>query len=259
MGERFTRWGKRPEEPKARALVARATFEGPILASEVPALPFAQTRTFNRGASVEKRAAGVAARLIQGKIPYNEVIQTADGFGELFAPGCFSANIAAEDPRVLANFNPEHVLGRKSSGTCQFWEQSDGLYFEAAAPETSWGTDLLTSMRRGDVDQAALVFYVMAYSWIDERDGLRVRAITRGILVAASICSFSSMGTAQAETAQAITAARAEGYQAGRASAASKPQALVSATAQAQLSAPISARTMSTRKMRAQIERMNHV
>src|ERR1019366_5518569 len=128
MGERFTRWGKRPEEPKARALVARATFEGPILASGVPALPFAQTRTFNRGASVEKRAAGVAARMITGRIPYNEVINTADGFGESFSPGCFAASIAAEDPRVLANFNPEHVLGRKSSGTCSFWEQSDGLY-----------------------------------------------------------------------------------------------------------------------------------
>src|ERR1035437_9674794 len=201
MGERFTRWGKRPEEPKARA--ACPTFEGPILASEVPAFPFAQTRTFNRGASVEKRAAGATGRMIQGKIPYNEVINTADVFGELFAPGCFAASIAAEDPRVLANFNPEHVLGRKSSGTCSFWEQSDGLYFEASAPETSWGTDLLTSMRRGDIDQSALVFYVMAYSWI-ERDGLRVRAITRGMLVAASICSFGGLGTAQAETQQAI-------------------------------------------------------
>jgi HK97 family phage prohead protease len=244
MSERFTRWGKRPEEPKARALVARATFEGPILASEVPALPFAQTRVFNRGASVEKRAAGVAARMITGRIPYNEVINTADGFGESFSPGCFAASIAAEDPRVLANFNPEHVLGRKSAGTCQFWEQSDGLYFEAAAPETSWGTDLLSSMRRGDIDQSALVLYVMAYSWI-ERDGLRVRAITRGILVTASICSFGGLGTAQAETQQAITAARAEGYQAGRrASAASKPKARVATNA---------------KTVRAQIERKNNV
>ena len=243
MGERFTRWGKRPEEPKARALVARATFEGPILASEVPALPFAQTRTFNRGASVEKRAAGVAARMITGRIPYNEVINTADGFGESFSPGCFAASIAAEDPRVLANFNPEHVLGRKSSGTCQFWEQSDGLYFEAAAPETSWGTDLLTSMRRGDIDQAALVFYVMAYSWI-ERDGLRVRAITRGILVAASITSFGGLGTAQAETQQAIANARAEGFRAGVASIASKPKARVATNA---------------KTVRAQIERKNNV
>ena len=252
---RFTRWGKRPEEPKASAL-SHATFEPPILAHEVPALPFAQTRTFNRAASVMKRATGAAGRMITGRIPYNEVIQTADGFGELFAPGCFSASIASEDPRVLANFNPEHVLGRKSAGTCSFWEQSDGLYCEAAAPETSWGTDLLSSMRRGDIDQAALVFYVMAYSWI-ERDGLRVRAITRGMLVAASICSFGGLGTAQAETQQAIAAEYAKGFKAGLALT-SKPKARVSATAQTQLSAPISARTMSTRNMRAQIERMNH-
>jgi HK97 family phage prohead protease len=259
MNERFTRWGKRPEEPKARALVARANFEAPILANEVPALPFVQTRAFNRAASVEKRATGAAGRMITGRIPYDQVINTADGFGELFAPGCFASSISSEDPRLLANFNPEHVLGRKSAGTCQFWEQSDGLYFEASAPETSWGTDLLTSMRRNDIDQAALVFYVMSFDWI-QRDNLRVRAITRGLLVAASICTFSSMGTAQAETQQAIETARAEGYQAGRrASIASKPQARVSATAQAQLSSPISARTMSTRKTRAQIERMNHV
>ena len=246
MGQqRFTRWGRRePEESNARALVARATFEGPILSGEAPAIPFVQTRVFARGASVERRGVGIAGRMIQGKIPYNEVIQTADGFGELFAPGCFSVNIASGDPRVLANFNPEHVLGRKSSGTCQFWEQSDGLYFEAAAPETSWATDLLTSLRRNDIDQAALVFYVMAYSWI-ERDGLRVRAITRGMLVAANICSFASMGTAQAETAQAITAARAEGYQAGRrASIASKPKARVATSA---------------RTVRTQIERKSNV
>jgi HK97 family phage prohead protease len=225
--ERFTRWGLKQEQPKAPAPCA--TFEGPILGNEAPALPHLQTRTW-RGASVEKRSAGVAARMITGRIPYNEVINTADGFGELFAPGCFSANIAGGDPRVLADFNPEHVIGRKSSGTCQFWEKPDGLYFEAAAPETSWGTDLLTSMRRGDIDQSAIVFYTMAYSWI-ERDGLRVRAITRGILVAASICSFSSMGTAQAETAQAITAARAEGYQAGLRASASKPKARVATNA----------------------------
>jgi HK97 family phage prohead protease len=240
---RFTRWGKRPEEAKARALVASATFEPPILANEVPALPFAQTRTFNRGASVEKRAAGVAARLIQGKIPYNEVIQTADGFGELFSPGCFAASIASEDPRVLANFNPEHVLGRKSAGTCSFWEQSDGLYFEAATPETSWGTDLLTSMRRGDIDQAMIVFYVMSFNWI-ERDGLRVRAITRGILVAASITSFGGLGTVQSETQQAIANARAEGFRAGVASIASKPKARVATNA---------------KTVRTQIERKNNV
>lgn len=252
--ERFTRWGLKQEQPKA--LLPRATFETPILGNEAPAIPHLQTRTFNRGASVEKRAAGVAARLITGRIPYNEVVNTADGFGELFAPGCFSASIASGDPRVLANFNPEHVLGRKSSGTCSFWEQSDGLYCEASAPETSWGTDLLTSMRRGDVDQLALVFYVMSFNWI-ERDGLRVRAITRGMLVAASICSFGGLGAAQAETQQAIAAEYAKGFKAGMALA-SKPQARVSATAQAQLSAPIGARTMSTRKTRAQIERMNY-
>jgi HK97 family phage prohead protease len=190
-----------------------------------------------------KRATGAAGRMITGRIPYNEVIQTADGFGELFAPGCFSASIASEDPRVLANFNPEHVLGRKSAGTCSFWEQSDGLYCEAAAPETSWGTDLLSSMRRGDIDQAALVFYVMAYSWI-ERDGLRVRAITHGILVAASITSFGGLGTAQAETQQAIANARAEGFRAGVASIASKPKARVATNA---------------RTVRAQIERKNNV
>ena len=242
MSQRFQRWGKRPEEPKARAL-SRATFEAPILANETPSLPFVQTCAFNRAASVEKRATGAAGRMITGRIPYNEVIQTVDGNGELFSPGCFAASIASEDPRVLANFNPEHVIGRQSSGTCSFWEQSDGLYFEAAAPETSWGTDLLTSMRRGDIDQAALVFYVMAYSWI-ERDGLRVRAITRGVLLAASITSFGGLGTAQAETQQAIANARAEGFRAGVASIASKPKARVATNA---------------KTVRAQIERKNNV
>src|ERR1035437_1591355 len=244
MSGKFTRWGKRPEEPKARALVARATFEGPILASQVPALPFAQTRTFNRGASVEKRGVGVAARMITGKIPYNEVIQTADGYGELFSPGCFASSIAADDPRLLSNQNPEHVLGRKSAATCSFWEERDGLYFECNAPEASWANDLLTSMRRNDIDQASLVFWVMSYSWI-ESGGIKCRAITRATLLAASVDSFGGLGAAQAKTQQAIETARPEGYQAGRrASAATKPQARIATSA---------------RKVRTQIERKSNV
>ena len=243
MGERFTRWGKRPEEPKARTL-SRATFEAPILSDEVPALPFVQTRAFNRAASVEKRATGAAGRMVVGRIPYNEVIQTIDGYGELLKPGCFAASIAADDPRVLTTYNPERVLGRMSNGTCQVWEQSDGLYFEAEAPATSWADDLIISMLRGDIDQASIAFYVMAFDWV-ELGGKKCRAITRAKLLAASVESFSSMQGAQAETSQAIANARAEGYQAGRrASIASNPKARVATNA---------------KTVRAQIERKNNV
>jgi HK97 family phage prohead protease len=253
MSERFTRWGRRqPEEPKA--LAPCATFEPPILAASAPGIPGLQKRSFARALSVAKRSASPAGCMIYGAVPFDAVIQTADGYGELLVPGAFAASLITDDPRVLFNFNVEKVIGRKSSGTVVFQETRDSLRFEANMPDTSWGDDVLTLIRRGDVDSVAVAFQIMEYVW-GERDGLRVRQITKARLLAASVSTYDGFQTLQAEAQTAIENAHSEGFRAGLALA-SKPQARVSATAQ--LSAPISARTMSTRKTRALLERMNY-
>jgi HK97 family phage prohead protease len=243
MSERFTRWGRRqPEEPKA--LAPCATFEPPILAASAPGIPGLQKRSFARALSVAKRSMSPAGRMLYGAVPFDAVIQTADGYGELLVPGAFAASLITDDPRVLFNFNVEKVIGRKSSGTVVFQETRDSLRFEAEVPSTSWGEDALVMIRRGDLDSVAVAFQIQEYVW-GERDGIRVRQITKARLLAASVSTFDGFQTLQADTQQAITAARAEGYQAGRrASAASKPKARVATNA---------------KTVRAQIERKNNV
>src|ERR1035438_8201167 len=257
MSEKFTRWGKRPEETMARTLVARATFETPLSAGEAPAVPGLQRRSFARALSVEKRSTSPVGRMLYGAVPFDAVIQTADGYGELLVSGAFATSLITDDPRVLFNFNVDKVIGRKSAATVVFQETRDALRFQAEVPSTSWGDDLLVMIRRGDVDSVAVAFQIQEYVW-GERDGIRVRQITKARLLAASVSTYDGFQTLQAEAQTAIENAHSEGFRAGLALA-SKPQARVSATGQAQLSAPISARTMSTRKTRAQIERMNHV
>ena len=213
MNQRFTRWGKRAEQPKTRqeepnvhcAPLTRPTFKAPILADEAPALPSLQLRAFNHCASVEKRAvAGAAHGAFRGHIPYSKVIQGADGCGELFKPGCFAASMKQSDLRVIADYNDDRILGRMSAGTCSFSDQAAGLYFETQAPATSWATDLVASMQRGDIGQAGVAFRTMAFDWI-ELDGKKCRAITRAKLAAVSISSSIAMQGA----AQAIAAVRA--------------------------------------------------
>jgi HK97 family phage prohead protease len=181
--------------------------------------------------------------MIYGAVPFNELVRTADGYGELLAPGAFAASLANDDPRVLFNFNVDNVLGRRSAGTAVFWETRDALRFEVATPATSWGDDALCLIRRGDVDSVAVAFQTMEFVW-GERDGIRVRQITKARLLAASVSTFDGFQTLQAEAQTAVENSRAEGYQAGLRASASKPKARVATNA---------------RTVRAQIERKNHV
>ena len=243
MSQRFTRWGKRPEETKARTLVARATFETPLSAGEAPAVPGLQRRSFARALSVEKRSTSPVGRMLYGAVPFDAVIQTADGYGELLVSGAFATSLITDDPRVLLNLNVDKVIGRKSAATVVFQETRDALRFQAEVPSTSWGDDLLVMIRRGDVDSVSVAFQIMAYVW-GERDGIRVRQITKARLLAASVSTFDGFQTLQAEAQTAVENSRAEGYQAGLRASASKPKARVATNA---------------RTVRAQIERKNHV
>ncbi len=210
--QRWTRWGTgQAAAGSDRSVVA----EGPVLAVEKPTLPGLQKRTFARAASVETRSAGMAGRVVRGYVPFNLPIETADEFVELIKPGAFSMSLSVDDPRALWNLNPECVLGRKSSMTASFWEDSAALRFEVDVPGTSWGDDMLVSIRRGDVDSVALVFYTMAYTWSTGADGRRVCNVTRAKLLAASIVSFDGFATVQADAEQALARARAAGHAAG--------------------------------------------
>jgi hypothetical protein len=140
--------------------------------------------------------------------PYNQISCDLGGFKEIYEPGCFAECLKQDDPRALFNHNPDYVLGRKSAGTARFFEQPDGLYFEADAPDTQWANDLLVSMRRGDITQGSAAFFILKPRW-EYRGSQKVRVIEQAKLVESSIASFAAYESSTASVAEAAAAAAA--------------------------------------------------
>jgi HK97 family phage prohead protease len=217
---RFVRWGNSLSSKPSN--LNREVFLESIentLKADRPAIPYVQLRNFAKSADIEKRAGFAAGRIVRGlAIPYGVVFGEVGGLLEMYRPGSFQQSIAQDDTRCLINHDWGKLLGRKSSGSLSVWEDSDGVRFEDEVPKTSWGGDLLESMRRGDIDQSGAVFYIQEYSFqtIGEQ---RVRVVTRGKLLAVSIVSFSVLQGAVAEVDAAIAASRAAGFKEGLAHA----------------------------------------
>jgi HK97 family phage prohead protease len=84
----------------------------------------------------------------------------SDKFVEVIERGAFSDTLKNPDDDVIFNF--EHmnrfILGRKSSGTVRIYEDEVGLAVECDIPETSYGNDLLISIRRKDIKYMSFAF-----------------------------------------------------------------------------------------------------
>ena len=168
--------------------------------------PILSLRAASQRASI---VSGSSGRLIRCCVaPYNQLSADLGGFKEIYSPGCFKESLAAgDDARALFNHDPNFVLGRRSADTVRFFEQADGLYFEAEAPNTSWADDLLVSMGRGDIDGGSAAFFILQPRW-EYRDGGKVRYIDKARLVEASVASFPIYESTKATVVQpAATAA----------------------------------------------------
>ena len=101
------------------------------------------------------------------------------GFREKIAPGAFRDSVkGGDDVRALFNHDPNYVLGRTKSGTLTLREDNRGLAVEIHPPDAQWAKDLLTTIRRGDVDQMSFGFKVIEDSY--EGDGeSRVRTLRK--------------------------------------------------------------------------------
>ena len=101
------------------------------------------------------------------------------GFTERLAPSCFTQALKKIDCRYLFNHDPNHVLGRTTSGTLTLEQDATGLRVENTPPDTQWARDLLVSMSRGDISGQSFGFRVAPNGdqW-DTRDGRTVRTIT---------------------------------------------------------------------------------
>jgi HK97 family phage prohead protease len=81
-------------------------------------------------------------------------------FRESVRPGAFTKTIGENDIRALLNHDPNFVLGRNKANTLKLREDSKGLAVEIDPVPSTWANDLLTSIRRGDVNQMSFGFNV---------------------------------------------------------------------------------------------------
>ena len=121
---------------------------------------------------------------------FNQLSVPIWGFRERIVPGAFQDSLERGDDVVaLWNHDANFVLGRRSAGTLDLWEEEDGLHMRNVPPDAQWARDLLVSIRRGDVKQMSFGFYIEDDHWVEEDDVL-IHEVRRAKLVDVSPVTF---------------------------------------------------------------------
>jgi uncharacterized protein len=89
---------------------------------------------------------------------------------ERIRPGAFDRAIREDDVRALFNHDANQVLGRTSAGTARLSVDARGLRYEIDPPDTQAGRDLVTSLKRGDIDGSSFSFVPLKTTWEEQRD-----------------------------------------------------------------------------------------
>lgn len=138
---------------------------------------------------IECRAAdGELPKIVGYAALFNSLSEDLGGFREQIAPGAFSS-IETDDIRALFNHQPEYVLGRNTAGTLGLAEDAKGLRVEITPPDTAWANDLISSMRRGDINQMSFGFFTRSDVW-DSVNGEIIRTLTDVELFDVSVVTF---------------------------------------------------------------------
>ncbi len=166
-----------------------------------------ERRTFEID-GLEVRALEDGAPLIAGyAVVFNslsEIMVDARGrkFRERIAAGTFDRVLAgAPDVRALWNHNADLPLGRTRNNTLRVAKDGQGLRIELQPPATTWGTDAVTSIRRGDVSGMSFAFAVNGQQgdlWEKPgADGVATRTIVDADLYEVSPVTFPAYPATQ--------------------------------------------------------------
>ena len=147
-------------------------------------------RAFTFKFITDKRDNGDVPKISGHAAVFDQLSLDLGFFREKITPGAFSDTLNA-DVRALFNHNPDFVLGRTGNDTLKLSEDSIGLKMEIIPPDTFWARDLITSIERGDIDQASFGFNVLKQSWEEdiEKDEI-IRTLEKVELVDVSVVTF---------------------------------------------------------------------
>lgn len=90
------------------------------------------------------------------------------GFREEIAPGAFRKTLGEGDVILLDNHDMTRPLARKSAGTLDLREVDKGLEFSAQPADTSYGRDLRTNIKAGNIGGMSFGFEPVKDDWFDE-------------------------------------------------------------------------------------------
>lgn len=138
-------------------------------------------RRYIINSDIQLRIEGHDRAIIGYAAVFNKEAEIAPGFMEEVAPGAFSRAVAEDDVRALWNHNPDWVLGRTKSGTLKLLEDAHGLRYEVIPPDTTWARDLVTLIKRGDINQSSFGFNIVKQDRKNEDNGRRIRRIIQSV------------------------------------------------------------------------------
>jgi len=91
------------------------------------------------------------------------------GFVERIKEGAFARTLKeGADVRALVDHDASKIIGRNKAGTLELKEDKHGLHVRIKPPDTTSGRDIVTSIRRGDVDGMSFGFVANEYRWKDD-------------------------------------------------------------------------------------------
>ncbi|MBR5979439.1 MAG: HK97 family phage prohead protease [Oscillospiraceae bacterium] len=124
-----------------------------------------ERRAISFPVTLEKREAEGESRKISGYAAvFEQKTKIGTWYEEQIARGAFDE---CDFSRCVLNFNHDdnNLLGRVSSGTLKLEIDEKGLRFECELPETTTANDILTLIRRGDIEGCSFAFVVRESSW----------------------------------------------------------------------------------------------
>lgn len=121
---------------------------------------------------------------------FNSNYEIGPGMSESIAPGAFS-NTLGGDIRALINHETTLVLGRTKAHTLELREESHGLWGRITInPKDVDAMNQYERVKRGDVDQCSIGFFIVSEETDFREDGSVHWTITEIELFEVSCCTF---------------------------------------------------------------------
>lgn len=120
-------------------------------------------------------------------VPYEKLSADVGGFRESFLPGAFSDTLL-ENREVFADIEHDGSkrLARRSKGSLQFQDGTDGLRFTLTLPDTTLGKDTAEEVRSGLLDGVSVAFKPVEQTW-SGKGKETVRKVSKAILRAITL------------------------------------------------------------------------